>query len=231
MSEATYRREVFKSDDPVGLACVVASMGGKILDFTQPAESLNALGYDTAVYEYDKSVYLSGEPEQLPSLIGDMSDDFEELSSGYDKKLFTGASGGSFIGFNLQRRASGPQLGLYATAGIPMSEAITHTVAFRKLGARKAFAQHGYDEAGLQEAWKDIDMSVNTPPPSDKAICVVLGGIDYFVNYVKARSNLKKWQEAGVPITILTKPKLSHSGTVRWFKANIETMLAQAPEL
>jgi hypothetical protein len=225
MSEATFRREVFTVEQPTGLACIVASMGSKIVSFTQPAETLNTFGFDVAVYEYDKSVYLSGEPEQLPALITDMSADFEDLGLAYDKKLYCGASGGSFIGFNLQRRAEGPQIGLYATAGVPMAEVIMHAPIFRILGARKAFARHGYDEARLREAWKDIEMSVDNPPPTDKAISVVLGGLDYFVNYAKARRNLKAWQNAGVPIRIVTKPHLSHSGTVTWFKEHIDTLL------
>lgn len=231
MSEVSFQREISRVGHPVGLACIVASMGAKIPEYAQPAETLNILGYDTAVYEYDKAVYLSGEPEQLPALITDMSNDFNEIGSGYNKKLFSGASGGSFIGYNLQIRAEGPQLGLYATAGVAMSEVVTHTLIFRALGARKAFAKNGYDEAGLREAWKDIDISVDDPPSPDKAMCVVLGDLDMFVRYKKALENLRAWQEAGVPIRILTRPKYTHSKTVQWFKDNIGLMLNQAPEI
>lgn len=231
MNEATFRREVFTADHPVGLACMVVSMGSKIVQFAQPADKLNAMGFDVAVYEYDKSVYLSGEPEQLPSLIANMSADFEDLGQTYNKKLYCGASGGSFIGFNMQRRAEGAQLGLYATAGVPISEVITHSPAFRILGAARAFAKHGYDEERLREAWKDVEMSVDNPPPTDKSLSVVLGYLDYFVNYAKARSNLVKWHEAGVPITIKTKPHLSHSGTIKWFKAHIDDLLNEAQQI
>jgi hypothetical protein len=231
MSEATFQRKVYTIDNPKGLACVVASMGGKIVEFAQPALTLNGLGYDTAVYEYGRSVYLSGEPEQLPALITSMSSDFEDLGSAYDTKLYTGASGGSFIGFNLQRRAEGPQVGLYATAGIPISEIVTRSPIFRLLGARRAFAKHGYDEAGLQESWKTIEMSLDDPPPIDQSISVVLGGRDKFVNYDRALSNLTVWKDAGVPIEIIKKPELGHFETVKWFKAHIDILLKKAPRL
>lgn len=231
MSEPTFRREVFAADNPTGLACVVAGIGGTIPEFIQPAETLNELGYDAAVYEYDQDVYLSGEPDQLPALLAELGDDFEDIGSDYNRKLFTGASGGSFFAYTLQQRAEGPQLGLFAAGGIELSKIFTHSLAFRAFGIRKAYARNGYDEEGLREIWRDIDISPEKPPAADKSLCVVLGGMDYIVNYAKARRTYVAWQKAGVPVRILTKPQLGHAGTLRWFKENIHTMLAEGTEL
>jgi hypothetical protein len=96
---------------------------------------------------------------------------------------------------------------------------------------RKKFAQRGFNAAQLESLWQDIDVSPDNPPQRHVAFVMVLGKRDKLVRYEKALATLQAWQKAGVPIKVITRPRLGHIGTIRWHKNHIEELLDEAERL
>jgi len=57
---------------------------------------------------------------------------------------------------------------------------------------------------------------------------MALGKRDIFVSYKKAHTTLQAWQNAGLPIKIVTRLNLGHIGTIRWHKEHVDELLDEA---
>ena len=182
-----------------------------------------------AVYEYDAAIFREGDAKKLPTFIDGVDAHFSSLSEMYDRKLYSGVSFGGLIGFNMQRRAAGRQPGLYAATGLSLSHSIHDSLALRLLGVRRKYSEQGYQENDLIETWRDIDVLPTNPPSNDKSVCVALGGMDWIINFRKAWSNLEAWERQGVPVNVITKLRLGHTGIINWYKDNIASMLKALP--
>jgi hypothetical protein len=83
----------------------------------------------------------------------------------------------------------------------------------------------------LNRLWREIDVSPNDPPERHVSFVMVLGKRDIIVRYQKALATLQAWQNAGVPIKVITKPNLGHLGAIRWYKKHIDELLDEAEQL
>lgn len=86
-------------------------------------------------------------------------------------------------------------------------------------------------QLSLTALWQEIDVSPDEPPGQNVAFVMVLGKRDRLVSYEKALATLQAWQNAGVPIKIITKSNLGHLRTIRWHKIHIDELLNEAEYL
>jgi hypothetical protein len=120
------------------------------------------------------------------------------------------------------------QYGIYAVAGMSGRDALKSPLFYF---VRRKFNKQGYSTAKLNNLWREIDVSADEPPSREVAFVMVLGKRDRIVEYDKALAILQAWQNAGVPIKVITKPNLGHLGTVRWYKKHIDELLDEAEQL
>lgn len=146
----------------------------------------------------------------------------------YKKIICIGASAGAGLCFAMQRRMPAIQYGIYAVAGMSGKYALKLPLFYL---VRRKFNESGFSAAQLNDLWQGIDVSTDDPPQQHVAFVMVLGKRDRLVSYKKALATLQAWQEAGVPIQIITKSNLGHLETIRWYKKHIDELLAEAERL
>lgn len=203
------------------VAAFVAGYTGTIKNHYEAINGLQASGYDVVGYEYDDSVLSDGNPQDFYDLISLIEGDFNARAATYKARRYSGVSFGSAIGINLQKRAPGStEPGIYAVGGADIAKMIFHNLYFRS--HKKAFVSNGFSESTLRECWQEL----HKPPVVSFAM--VLGGLDYLVQYREAAKRFSEWERAGGRISVITRPLSGHSGAMEWFNQNIPTMLAAA---
>lgn len=228
MSKPLFCTESFPVKGSEKIACVITGYGGKIRRHQSVIQALNEQGFTVIAYEHSLSVLTSGNPHDLLDLVDGTCNDFANKATGYKKIICTGASAGSGLCFAMQRRMPAIQYGIYAVAGMPGKEAIKSPLFYF---VRRKFSKNGFSPTRLNNLWEEIDVSPNDPPRRDLSFVMVLGKRDRIVSYEKALGTLQAWQNAGVPIKIITKPNLGHLGTIKWYKKHINELLIQAENL
>ncbi len=215
------------SDEIVAL---VTGFGSKPGEFDRAGRSLVATGRDAVVYTYHPGVLLEGDAELLPELISAMSEDFEERAAGYPHRRYGGASLGGAIAANMQKRYDTPERGFYAATGGDAAEIIMKNrwfgaivLAAHRVDIRRAFARHGYTHDDLQERWRDIQTPPTTP------LTIALGGLDLIMRERKILPKIADWRAAGNDVRIIRKPWGGHNGMIKWFDANIASLLGPNP--
>ena len=226
--DALFKTETFRIAGTDKVACLIAGYRGKIASYSTAVQALNKHGFTVIAYEHSPRVLKNGDPQDLLSLGHGIYKDFSRKIKNHKKVICVGASIGAGIGFDLQRRIPKARYGIYAGAGVSPSEAIFEAPLFYFV--RKAFGKNGHDIDGLKAAWQEVEILPDTPLDKNKAFIIVLGKQDRIVKYQKALATLRAWQHAGVPIKIITKQYLGHRGTVRWFKKNLGSLLAEAED-
>jgi hypothetical protein len=83
---------------------------------------------------------------------------------------------------------------------------------------RRAYERRGYTLADLQEEWQRIQER----PVSD--FKVVLGGLDLIVRTREIMPKITAWRDTN-DITVIHKPLYGHNGVIKWFGANILSVL------
>lgn len=228
MDTRLFRAELFPVEGSEKLACVIAGLGGKIKSYHGVVQTLNEQGFSVVAYEHSPSVATSGNPYDLLHLVDGIYNNFAQRTAGYKKIICIGASAGSGLCFALQRRMPEIQYGIYAVAGTPGREALKSPLFYF---VRKRFMRRGFSADRLNQLWQDIDISPDNPPRRDLSFIMVLGKRDLLVDYKKALATLQAWQDAGVPIKIITRPNLGHLGTIKWHKQHIGELLTEAERL
>lgn len=228
MSNPLFSTQTFPVADSKKLACVIAGLGGKIKSYAGVIQTLNRLGFSVVAYEHDLSVLTSGDPHDLLNLVDGICDDFSQKAVGYKKIICIGASAGSGMCFALQRRMPAIQYGIYAVAGMPGKEAIASPLFYL---IRRRFRRRGFSAEKLSSLWQEIDVSPDNPPRRDLSFVVVLGKRDKIVKYKKALATMQAWQNAGVPIKVITRPNSGHLATIRWYKEHIDELLEEGEGL
>lgn len=228
MSSSLFRTQSFPVKDSERLACVITGLGGKIKSYRGVIQTLNNRGFSVVAYEHSASILMSGNPYDLLNLIDEIRKDFASKVVGYKKIICIGASAGSGLCFALQRRMPDIQYGIYAVAGMSGKEAFASPLFYL---VRRRFEKCGFSADQLNDLWRDIDVSPDNPPKRDLAFVMVLGKRDRIVNYRKALATLQAWQNAGVPLKIITKPSLGHLRAIKWHKEHINELLDAADRL
>jgi hypothetical protein len=228
MSSPLFRTQSFPVKGSEKLACVITGYGGKIKRYQSVIQTLNKRGFTVIAYEHSLSVMTSGNPLDLLNLVDGTCNDFTEKIAAYKKIICIGASAGAGLCFAMQRRMPAIQYGIYAVAGMPGKDALESPLFYF---VRKKFNKHGFNAAKRNNLWREIDISPDDPPGRHVAFVMVLGERDRIVSYEKALATLRAWQQADVPIKIITKPGLGHLGTIRWYKQHIDELLTEAEHL
>lgn len=228
MNSPLFRTQSFPVEGSDKLACVITGYGGKIKRYQSVIQTLNKRGFTVIAYEHSLSVMTSGNPYDLLKLVDGTCNDFADKVAGYKKIICIGASAGAGLCFAMQRRMPAIQYGIYAVAGMPGKDALKSPLFYF---VRKRFSKHGFSTARLNSLWQEIDISPDDPPRRDVAFVMVLGQRDKVVSYEKALATLHAWQQAGVPIRIITRSGLGHLGTIRWYKKHIDELLDEAEHL
>jgi hypothetical protein len=228
MGRPLFRTQSFPVEGSDKLACVITGYGGKIKRYQSVIQALNERGFTVIAYEHSLSVLTSGNPHDLLNLVDGTCADFANKIAGYKKVICIGASAGAGLCFAMQRRMPAIQYGIYAVAGMPGKDALESPLFYF---VRKRLNEHGFSAAKRNSLWQEIDVSPDNPPKRDLSFVMVLGKRDRIVNYGKALATLQAWQNAGVPIKIITKPNLGHLGTIRWYKQHIDELLTKAERL
>lgn len=228
MNRLLFHAELFQVNGSEKVACVITGYGGKIKSYRSVIKTLNDRGFTVVAYEHNSSVLTSGNPQDLLNLVDGICNDFAAKAVGYKKIICIGASAGAGLCFALQRRMPVIQYGIYAVAGMSGKDALASPLFYF---VRKKFEKQGFNAARLNSLWQEIDVSPDQPPKRDVSFVMVLGKRDKLISYEKALATLQAWQEAGVPIKIITRPNLGHIGTVRWYKQHIDELLDEAEQL
>lgn len=221
-----FTTQSFLVDGSDKIACVIAGYRGKIASYQSVIKVLNERGYSVVAYEHNPTVLSGGRPQDLLDLVDGIDDDFRKQADGCQTVICLGASLGAGICFELQRRMPSIKFGVYAGAGISPPESIFSAPLFYLV--RKKFKRNGVDATKLKSLWKSIDISADDPPRKDMHFMMVLGKQDKIITYKKANATFKAWQAAGVPVTIIVKRNLGHSGVIRWYKKHTSELLDQA---
>jgi len=208
------------------LACLVTGFAGKISQYKKAINALLAQGYDVIAFEYDNAVLDAGDARLLPELIHDITDTLGPLSSKYDKIICTGVSLGAQIAINVQRRLQNVSLGVYGTAGAPVSLVIFRARVFYKI--KKAFTANGFTEASLRKVWQQIDEDGHSGLGLGQSVLVVLGKQDRILPYKIAVKVLEGWKKQGTRVDYFPLRTLGHSMTIRWYKNHLDQLLARA---
>lgn len=228
MNAPLFRVQSFPVEGSEKVACVITGYGGKIKNYQGVVQTLNNRGFTAIAYEHNLSVMTSGNPQDLLNLVGEICDDFAGKIAGHKKIICIGASAGAGLCFALQRRIPTIQYGIYAVAGMSGKDALATPLFYF---VRKKFNKHGFSTTRLNGLWREIDVSPDDPPQRSVAFVMVLGKRDRLISYEKALATLQAWQNAGVPIKIITKSNLGHLGTIRWHKKHINELLIEAENL
>ncbi len=228
MSEVFYEAAEYGDGNDQAVA-LVAGFDGGIDQLDQAARDLASNGHDAVVYAYDKEILLKGDGRLLLDSATALSNDFVRRTSDHASRRFAGVSLGAAIAAGMQKAESTPAPGLYAASGIDAAKLVMRNPMFRAMvravhgvDIRRAYERHGYTLADLQEEWQELQAPPITP------FAVVLGGLDYIVRNREILPKIKAWQ-AENNIRVLHKPWLGHNGTIRWFGANILSVLNPEP--
>ena len=228
MDRSLFRAQSFPVEGSKKLACVITGYGGKIKHYQGVIRTLNEQGFTVIAYEHSLSVMTSGNPYDLLNLVDGTCADFASKLAGYKKIICVGASAGAGLCFAMQRRMPAIRYGIYAVAGMSGKDALKSPLFYL---VRKRFSRRGFNTDRLNDLWREIDVSADEPPSQGLSFVMVLGKRDRVVTYEKAMVTLHAWQAAGVPIKIITKPKLGHLGTIKWYKQHIDELLIEAEHL
>lgn len=208
---------------------LVTGFAGNVMQLDQAARDLAGMGRDVVVYDYPPDVLLSGDGEQLPRLIDDLSEDFQERAAGHEKLRLGGVSLGGAVAAGMQKQCTDPEPGLYAATGTNPAELVLKHELFgaivRKVHGvdiRRAFSTKGYTLDVLQESWRDI----NRPP--DTGFSITLGAMDYIIPYHRIKSRIANWRQTNPEIRTHYLWRQGHGGTIKWFNAHCAELLSRS---
>lgn len=231
MYSSPFASREFGDNATPNAALLVAGYNGRIPDLETAATSLVDNGFNVFAYEFNPDVLNSGDADDLPTTIQQVTEDFRARTTGYHIVQPAGVSMGAGFAWATQKRSeSQPETkqlilpGIYAAAGANSADGIfvspTNPVMYAVVHKiRTAYEKKGYDHVGLREAWREI----HEPPKSGFA--VALGGLDYVVRYREIMRNIGIWKANGIPVKTLTRRLKAHDGTIEWYNHNIPRML------
>lgn len=200
-------------------ALLVAGFMGKIDGVEGAAHTLVNRGYNVFAYEFSSRVLTEGNPLLLPEVVNEITSDFTERTTSYKIIQPCGVSLGAGIAWETQKREQKRALpGVYAAAGANSADGIFSLNPIM-LPLRRAFVKNGHDHEELKELWADIH-----EPPQD-GFTIALGALDYIVRYRNIMKKIQDWKDQGIPISERTLWHLSHTGTIRWYDNNLNTLL------
>ncbi|MDQ5886411.1 MAG: hypothetical protein QG628_808 [Patescibacteria group bacterium] len=237
MSSSIYTSREFGDEVAAKAALLVAGYNGRIADVETAAISLADNGFNVIAYDFNPDAINSGNPDDLPKAIQELTEDFRTRTLEYQTIQPAGVSMGAGFAWATQKRSeTEPETdqiilpGIYAAEGANSADGIfvkpSNPVMYAVVrGIRKAYEDKGYDHEALRDAWSEI----HKPPKSGFA--VVLGGLDYVVRYREIMRNIDMWKTSGIPIKTLTRRAKAHAGTIDWYNHNIPTMLTAVKSL
>lgn len=217
------RSKAYGSGEKAKIACFVVGYKGQIRYYQKAIHELLKAGYDVVAYEYTRDVFEAGEPQVLIDIITFICDDFIKRAKKYDEAACAGVSLGAFIAFNVQRKLKKAKLGLYGTAGIPVSHALFTAKPFRPI--RKAFEANGQTEKSLKKAWKHLEILDDPGLAKDQALVIVMGKQDRVVHYKKSVAVMETWKQNGTRVHYFAKRGRGHLTTILWYKKHMGTMI------
>ncbi len=228
MTTPLFQAQSFPVKGSKKIACLITGYRGKITGYESVIKALNERGFTVIGYEYSSSVLTNCDPPEVMSLLDGIYNDFAARAKGYKKIICTGASAGAGLCLALQKRMPAMQYGVYAGAGEPGEDVIERPLFYL---ARKKFSKNGFDAEKVKSFLQELDITPSKPPRQHLPFVIVLGKRDKFVRYQKALAALQSWQQAGVPINIITRPDLGHMGVIAWYKEHIGELLDDAERL
>lgn len=212
-----------ESDEAVAL---VSGFAGKIRDLDQAGRDLANGGRDVLVYEYSPEVLLDGDSNHLPELIDTLNEDFVNRTPEHLRRRFGGVSLGGGVAAGMQKKHLKVERGLYAATGVDVAELIMNHCLFNAMvksvhgvDIRRVYESKGDTLHSLREKWHDLQN------PPDTALTLALGGLDYIVRTQKILPKIKQWHAENRDIRVIHRPWSGHSGTIKWFNRNIDSML------
>jgi esterase/lipase len=226
---SSFRSKSYGSGEKNKIVCLVTGYKGKISGHQRAAHALLMAGYDVVVYEYDRDVFDAGDAKILLTIVEEINADFKVKAKKYKEAACAGVSLGALIAFNVQRHMPKAKLGLYGTAGIPVSHAIFTSKPFR--GLKKAFVANGYTEKSLRKAWTELEILDDPGVKKDQAFVIVMGKMDRIVPYKKSSKIMDTWKANGTNVHYFAKRGKGHIATIAWYKKNLGTMLEHAKML
>lgn len=218
-----YKSKTYAVPESRKVACLVTGYYEPISAYRVAVRQLNERGFTVVVYMLYPKVIRSGNPQTLLDAIQALIADFSAHAQNADEVMCAGASMGAGIALSVQQALPTVRYGIYAVAGVSPSASIFDMPLF--YAARKKFMQAGYDAAALMQIWQQHEIMPELPPRTDSPIVMTLSTQDRIVDYSKAIATLKAWQNAGVPVHVITRPRYGHLMTIRWFKHHIAELL------
>lgn len=208
------------------LVCYVVGFTAHVNQFKYSIGRLQKQGYDVLAFEYDVSVLTLGDPMRLLDVLAYITEETDHRAKEYERVICMGVSLGAFIAFNVQRRLPDASVGIYATAGVVVSEAIFTMKAFEQV--KDAFISNGWNAQKLGKIWKNIEIKENDELLKDKSLVIVNGKIDRIVNHRAATKQVLRWRQEGTRVRLYKKNLLGHTGTILWYIFNTDKMLKRA---
>ncbi len=228
MNKPLFRTQSFPVEGSNKIACIITGYRGKITRYKSVIQTLNRRGFTAIGYEYSSSILTDCDPQGVVGLLDGIYNDFADKAGGHKKIICTGASAGAGLCLAIQRRMPAMQYGVYAGAGEPGEDVIERPLFYF---VRKKFNEHGFSTTKVKSLLQELDISPDHPPRQNLSFVIVLGKRDKLSRYEKALAALQSWQNAGVPIKIITRSNLGHLGTIRWYKKHIDELLDEAERL
>lgn len=224
-------REVFfasKGEKNSQLVCYVAGYTAKIQHFRLSIRKLQKLNYDVIAFEYDDSVLTDGDPQKLIDIVKEVTKRVKKHEDNYTNIVCMGASLGSLISFNVQKRIKKARIGLYAAGGVIAAEALFGAAELSK--EQKAFIANGYDQQKLSRVWKSLEIQKESDFPADKSFITVNGVNDVISKFNIAQAYMNSWKEQGAQARMIRLPFAGHKRTIMWYILNTEKLLRSAED-
>lgn len=224
MSDVLYQVAEYGSGNEESVA-LVAGFDGRLGQLDQAARDLEGSGRDVVVYAYNKDVLLEGDGKLLLDTTAALSRDFLNRTCDHQRRRFGGVSLGAAFAAGMEKAEPSPEPGLYAASGIDAAKLVMANRLFQAMvrvvhgvDIRRAYERRGYTLADLQEEWRKLQEPPTAP------FKVVLGGLDYVVRTREVLPKIAAWRATN-NITVIHKPLYGHNGVIKWFGANILSVL------
>lgn len=225
----SFRAVEYGSGEGQEAVALVTGFAGNVRQLDKAASDLSALGRDVVVYDYSPQVLLEGDSGLLPQLIDTLYGDFQERTSGHERKRFGGVSLGGAIASGMQKQHPSPEPGLFAATGADAARLIMRNGLFNAIvkrfhgvDIRKTYRANGYTMEDLQALWQDI----NQPP--DTAFSITLGSMDYIIPIRRMKRTIAGWKSNNPDIQSRYLPHRGHNGTIRWFNEHCAELIERA---
>lgn len=204
------RHQVFGKDEHPTVYCLTGYTG-RISQYKLHINSLMAAGFRVVAFEYDRSIFDSGDPQVLI----DALDDIEAVVKADMKDRVAagvyGTSLGSFLGYNVLYDC-GMTHAVFNAGGAHVPGAIWNRPRLGKV--KTAFERSGYDFERLTEVWAHMDPTMPRAAKKRKTILMLNSTADELIDINEARRTVAMWQGQGDTVTLIVGRGMRHAHSI-----------------